>query len=94
MFMEILQEKKVAFDCFVKTKTPKVVVVTSTRTEADWLRMKNYVDGLVEGIKEGIFLPADPASWACGEQYCGYWNMCECGGKKINSKIIDIYSPL
>jgi len=74
--------KKVALDCLVKTKNPKAVTVESTRTDEHFNRFAHLVPRLLDGIKREIYLPADPTSWACSEKFCGYWNICDCGGKR------------
>jgi len=73
---------KVRFDCFVKTKAPKIVQVEAMRTLADYKWMGNVFDKVAEAINAGIFLPCDPASWVCTPKFCGYYNNgCRSGSK-------------
>jgi len=81
MYSWVTGLKDVAFDCFVKTKTPKVAVIESTRTERDWNRLKARIPEIINGIEKEVFVPADPTSWACSEKFCGYWHICKHGGK-------------
>ena len=62
-------------------KKPRVVTLKSTRTEKDWQRLANIVPALLKGIKNEVFLPADPTWWGCSERFCGYWHICKYGGK-------------
>lgn len=66
----------VRFDCFVKTKDPKIVMLQSTRTAADIEWAGNVFDGVAEAISAGKFPPALPNDWACTPKWCGYWHRC------------------
>lgn len=72
--------KQVGFDALVKCSKPKVVQVTSTRTERDLSWYDEVVTGIAKGISSGYFPPCAPDSWSCNAKYCGYWSRCR--GKK------------
>lgn len=36
----------------------------------------NRLNMAVEGVKRGVFIPADPTAWWCSEKWCGYWQTC------------------
>jgi hypothetical protein len=80
LYSEVSDTRHVRFDCFVKTKSPKIKTVKSTRKRADYKWMSTVFDRVAEAINAGIFLPCDPTSWACTPKFCGYYRMCR--GKK------------
>ena len=45
-------------------------------------RAMQRIKSVSAAIDSNIFLPAAEGSWACGEKYCGYWNMCDFGAKR------------
>jgi len=60
-------------------RTPKLnklslVPLKTSRTKADLRELVGRLNVAHEGIKAGIFLPADPDSWQCG--YCEYFQEC------------------
>lgn len=75
------QARRVRFDCFVKTKTPKIKSVSSTRTPHDYHWLARIFDKVAETISAGVFLPCDPTSWVCTRKFCGYYRMCRGKGK-------------
>jgi len=67
----------------------------STRSIEDWNQLKNYyipriVAGIKASIKSGDFIPCNPTSWKHSEKFCGYWNICQFGGKFRSKKIVDL----
>lgn len=75
-------DKAVALDCLVKTKVPKAITVTSTRTADDHARFLRRVEVSARMIESGIFPPTNPDNWWCSKKWCGYWDRCDFGGKK------------
>ena len=67
---------KVALDYLVRTKTPKLVQLESTRTDAHFRHLFARIEQAARCIESGIFTPADPDHWACSKQFCGYWQTC------------------
>jgi putative RecB family exonuclease len=81
---------RVAFDCLVKTKIPKAVSIFSTRGPQHWARLEHMIPAVLDAIDKQAFPPCDPSSWACSEKFCGYWRICQYGGKNTNPLIIDM----
>lgn len=64
-------------DTIVKTKKRiSRDVLIGTRTPADYQVLANRMNAILASIKAGIFLPADPSSWACSTKFCGYAMTC------------------
>jgi len=82
--------EKVCFDCMVKSKKPRVAVIPSHRGPEHWAKLESRVPKILDAISKGIFLPADPTSWACSKKFCGYWNICEQGAKYKATVIVDV----
>lgn len=72
-----------AWHVAVKTKHPMTQVLV--RPEADHAHTVRFVsrvqESIVLAVRSGVFLPAQPDSWGCSERFCGYWSICEFGGK-------------
>jgi len=79
-------ETGLRLDHVVKTKTPKIVQQETQRTDAQLKTALNLIGRVVLNIEHakqtGAFVPADPQWWGCSESWCGYWHICEFGGKK------------
>jgi hypothetical protein len=73
--------KALALDCLVKTKNPKIVTLTTTRSRAAYNALLLRVELIDKAIKRGVFPPCSPESWSCSPVYCGYWSMCEFGAR-------------
>lgn len=67
-------------DFLVKTKTPKVVVQSTTRTEHQLTVLIRRIERMIEGIEKGVFIPARQDDWACSPRFCGYYASCKFGG--------------
>lgn len=50
--------------------------LATTRTEADYLAFWQRVQGVLRGIKAGVFQPAAEGAWNCSERWCEYWTSC------------------
>jgi len=81
LYSKVSQTNRVRFDCFVKTKTPKIKTIESTRTKKDYLWLSQIFDRVGEAINLGVFLPADPTGWGCTPKFCGYYRVCRGKGK-------------
>ncbi len=49
-------------------------------TTRDMQKLKvlfRIIDAFLKDLKSGNFKPADPASWICDPEYCGYYNSCQ-----------------
>lgn len=44
--------------------------------ESEKNHIKNIARHVAEGITKGTFMPCDPETWCCSENWCGYWSMC------------------
>jgi RecB family exonuclease len=66
----------VRFDCFVKTKSPKIVKLSATRDHRDQVWLDLLVERVVQGIHSGNFIPCAPGGWSCTEKQCGYFDIC------------------
>lgn len=66
----------------VKTKTPKVVYLPTTRTGEDTQRFMRGLGNTVrqvELIKSGKMdpMPAAPGAWWCSSKWCGFFQFCK-----------------
>ena len=77
---------KVSLHYLVKNKTPKVVVRESvpdeTRLPALFRRIEQAIK-LIESVKsgKGYFMPAQPDTWQCSRDWCGYYDTCPFAGR-------------
>ncbi len=62
-------------DCIIKTKTPKVVQVATSRTEAEINRFLKLLGHVAHAIDQGIIYPR-PGGWWCGPKACQFWIEC------------------
>ncbi len=81
-----LIERGCRLDSVVKNKKPKVVCQPTIRTNAQLQVGLNLIGRIAQNIEfvkqSGAFLSADPMWWGCSPEWCGFWNICEFGGKK------------
>jgi hypothetical protein len=83
-------ERGLRLDHVVKTKQPKIVRQQTTRTDRQIPSALTLIGRAVLSIEHakrtGTWLPPDPTkesrNWWCSENWCGYWHICEFGGKK------------
>lgn len=66
----------VALDYLVKTKTPKVVTLESTRKDGDFDHALARVAQAARIIESGMFSPAPLDAWWCSNRFCGYHSTC------------------
>jgi len=74
-----VEDQELAFDCLVKTKTPKVVRVNTMRKPPDHAFLLKQMGEIYRCIMAGVFVP-NTNGWHCSPKYCGYYGMCR--GKK------------
>lgn len=64
----------------VKTATPYIQVVKSTRTPGQHIWAMNVLAAVVDGIRRGSFPLTNPGQfpkpWWCSAKFCGYWDNC------------------
>ena len=79
-------EKGLSLTHIVKSKSPKIIRQTTSRTNQQIQTALKLLGRLVKQIEDtkrsGAFLPTNPSNWWCSPEWCGYWNICEFGGKK------------
>lgn len=81
LYNELIRErtgtypKKLSFEVFTKSKLEHQTVET-TRTPQDFETLILRAKAMLDSIKAGVFMPADPSSFLCSRNYCGYWNSC------------------
>ena len=72
-------------DHLIRTKSPKVVVQETERTDADFKRIFRLIERGTEVIEKGAFMP-NPDWWGCSDRWCGYWSdTCPFGRRKAVS---------
>lgn len=69
--------EELLFDVLVNNKTPVLQTISTSRTDEDLAILAQKFQIMLEAIRAGIFMPADPDSWACSPKFCGYWHTCE-----------------
>lgn len=58
-----------------RTKTDRQVL-SSARSEGDFISLAAVINSVLAGIRAGVFLPADPNAWWCDSRFCGYARTC------------------
>lgn len=76
--------KKVKLDYLVKTKTPKLVQIESTRVQADFQHVLERVYQASIAMDAGIFTPAPLDAWWCSNRWCGYWSRCSYARRPVS----------
>jgi putative RecB family exonuclease len=66
------QEKELRFDVMVRTKTPKIQQIVTTRTQEDINRFLKILGHITKAIKSGIYYPNK--NYFCS--ICGYNELC------------------
>jgi hypothetical protein len=70
---------RMTLDCLVKTRTPKIVQLTTTRSKAAYNALLLRVELVNRAIESGVFPPCGPDSWNCCEKWCGFFSICPFG---------------
>ena len=68
-----------ALDCLVKTKIPKLVTQTTTRSDVAYRALLLRIEAVSTAIESGSFPPCDPENWCCAAKCCGYFTICPFG---------------
>lgn len=63
-------------DALVKLKTPKIVTLATSRTDAQHNILLRRVEIVTHAVEKGVFTPANPQDWWCSKKFCGYYNSC------------------
>lgn len=72
--------RTLSLDYLIHTKTPKVQVLETTRTDDDYQRLLKRVALMSQTLQSGVFRPAPRGAWNCCEKWCGYWkDICPFG---------------
>lgn len=72
---------KFVYEQIIPNKTPVYAPLTTTRGERDFDLLERYLENFSAAIEKGNPKPADPHHWMCSPKWCGYWLICEYGGK-------------
>jgi len=71
------EPKEIVLEQYVKRKSgPERVVGTTSRDKNDFKALANKILTVGKAIQSGVFLPAQPGSWACSDKFCGYYRSC------------------
>jgi len=81
-YATILGSDKVGIASVTTAKDPKATYYGGVSNKTTKKRAIQRIKSVSAAIDSNIFLPAAEGSWACGEKYCGYWNMCDFGAKR------------
>ena len=75
-------EKGIAFDYIVRGKTPKLVRVETSRTQADIDHFLQLLGQVMTSIEQGFFYPNSTGQF-CSAKMCQFWSECA-GGRKYS----------
>ena len=75
-------EKGMAFDYIVRSRSPKIVRIETSRSEEDIKRFLRLMANVATAIQEQRFYP-NPSHPYCSPKLCAYWDACE-GGRKFD----------
>lgn len=68
--------KSIYFDVLVKGKSASLQSLETERDSGDAAILARKFQLMLASVKAGLFLPAEPGSWACGPKFCGYYYTC------------------
>lgn len=66
----------VCFECLIDKKIPEHQRLESTRTKEDLNTIVARINTMIQGLKQGTFMPAPAMAWWCSPLYCGFWRTC------------------
>jgi len=72
----------ISYELLLRQKTPVALPVEAPGAAVDMRRLMAIIERVVRGIEEEQFMPASPMAWWCTEKWCGYWSLCQYGGKR------------
>jgi hypothetical protein len=67
---------KLSMDVLVKTKTPKVVTLDTTRSDKDFEPLLARIAVVSKSIETGMFPPCDSGHYLCSQKWCGFFTLC------------------
>jgi hypothetical protein len=67
---------EVRLDVITTGKKPVRQVLSSNRTQRDFVALRKRIEAVASAIQGGAFPPCDPGAWCCSPKWCGYWNSC------------------
>ena len=70
------ETSRVALDTLVDLKTPKLVVLESTRSAEDFGSVLSRLEVIEAAKAAGLFPPASAGHWKCSANYCEYFSDC------------------
>jgi len=80
------------FEVVVGTKTKEYrqgdKFLTTKRNEHDWAAFAARVRTMARMVKAGIFPPADPGSWICSPQHCGFFTTCPYQSRRVIAQVL------
>jgi hypothetical protein len=59
-----------------------------TCSTEDYQALFYKLELFIKMLKKGVFMPANPTSWWCNPDWCGYWHTCRYVGNGISKKWI------
>ena len=60
----------------VRKQTPEVAILRDAVSDEDRRWALGLLTYVADGIYKNHFPPADPSSWVCTPEWCGYWEIC------------------
>jgi len=69
-------------------KETKLQTQTKTATDADYRGLMARCAAFCQMVQAGVFPPANPSDWWCGEKWCGYYQTCPYVGNSLPKKEI------
>jgi len=63
-------------DLLIKTKVPKSLSLSTSRTDADLGVLLRRVEAHANAIEKGVYHPAPADHWICSTKFCGYARTC------------------
>ena len=82
-YATVINADKVGIASVTTAKDPKATYYGGVSNKTTKERAIQRIKSVSAAIDSNIFLPAPEGSWVCSEKYCGYWNMCDFGAKRI-----------
>lgn len=72
-----------------KKSGAEVQVLPTTRTAQDFEAWFRYIETVHNGIRKGVFPPADKSNWWCSPKWCGYWFDCPYWSDSERARVIN-----
>lgn len=68
--------RAVRLDVLIEKKTPEYQILDSIRTDVDLTVLLRRINTMLDGLKKGVFIPAQATAWQCNPRWCGYYLTC------------------